>query len=105
MDDNTLNCTQLYLLFIKRFSTFLGFDTCVRNCSNECNCSYSCKFVREYFEDSRELSNEEMKQMSSEWTERRRNSLIEKERRKEEEAEAQKEMWKRVQEMMANDED
>ena len=46
-----------------------------------------------------------MKQMSSEWTERRRNSLIEKERRKEEEAEAQKEMWKRVQEMMANDED
>ena len=46
-----------------------------------------------------------MKQMSSEWTERRRNSLIEKEKRKEEEAEAQKEMWKRVQEMMANDED
>ena len=43
--------------------------------------------------------------MSSEWTERRRNSLIEKEKRKEEEAEAQKEMWKRVQEMMANDDD
>ena len=41
--------------------------------------------------------------MSSEWTERRRNSLIEKEKRKEEEAEAQREMWKRVQEMMAND--
>ena len=66
---------------------------------------YRIKFVREYFEDSRELSNEEMKQMSSEWTERRRNSLIEKEKRKEEEAEAQKEMWKRVQEMMANDDD
>ena len=45
-----------------------------------------------------------MKQLSSEWTERRRLSLIEKEKRKEEEAEAQKEMWKRVQEMMANDE-
>ena len=44
-----------------------------------------------------------MKNMSSEWTERRRNSLIEKEKRKEEEAEAQREMWKRVQEMMAND--
>ena len=44
-----------------------------------------------------------MKQLSSEWTERRRLSLIEKEKRKEEEAEAQKEMWKRVQEMMAND--
>ena len=44
-----------------------------------------------------------MKQLSSEWTERRRLSLIEKEKRKEEEAEAQREMWKRVQEMMAND--
>ena len=84
---------------------FLGFDKCVQNCSNECNCSYSCKFVREYFEDSRELSNEEMKQLSSEWTERRRLSLIEKEKRKEEEAETQREMWRRVQEMMANDED
>ena len=46
-----------------------------------------------------------MKQLSSEWTERRRLSLIEKEKRKEEEAEAQREMWRRVQEMMANDED
>ena len=45
-----------------------------------------------------------MKQLSSEWSEKRRMSLVEREKRKEEEAEAQKEMWKRVQEMMANDE-
>ena len=46
-----------------------------------------------------------MKQLSSEWSEKRRMSLVEREKRKEEEAEAQKEMWKRVQEMMANDEE
>ena len=44
-----------------------------------------------------------MKQLSSEWSERRRLSLVEKEKRKEEEAEAQKEMWRRVQEMMNDD--
>ena len=45
-----------------------------------------------------------MKQLSSEWSEKRRLSLVEREKRKEEEADAQKEMWRRVQEMMANDE-
>ena len=81
----------------------LGFECCVQYQHNECNCSYSCKFVKEYFEDSKELTNEEMKQLSSEWSERRRLSLVEKEKRKEEEAEAQKEMWRRVQEMMNDD--
>ena len=80
-----------------------GFECCVQYQHNECNCSYSCKFVKEYFEDSKELTNEEMKQLSSEWSERRRLSLVEKEKRKEEEAEAQKEMWRRVQEMMNDD--
>ena len=45
-----------------------------------------------------------MKQLSSEWSEKRRLSLVEREKRKDEEAEAQKEMWRRVQEMMENDE-
>ena len=46
---------------------------------------------------------EEMKQLSSNWAEKRRASLVERERRKEEEAEAQREMWKRVQAELAND--
>ena len=46
-----------------------------------------------------------MKQLSSEWSEKRRLSLVEREKRKEEEADAQKEMWRRVQEMMANDDE
>ena len=71
---------------------------------NECKCSYSYKLVKEYIEDSRDLTKEEMKQQSSEWSERRRMSSVEREKRKEEEAEAQKELWKRVQEMMANEE-
>ena len=61
------------------------------------------KFVKDYYEDSRELTVDEMKQLSSDWAEKRRNSLIELEKRKEEEAEAQKEMWRRVKEELAND--
>ena len=38
--------------------------------------------MKEYFEDSKELTNEEMKQLSSEWSERRRLSLVEKEKKK-----------------------
>ena len=45
-----------------------------------------------------------MKQLNSSWSEKRRLSLVEREKRKEEEAEAQKEMWRRVQELMAQDE-
>ena len=81
----------------------LGFGCCVQYEHNTCNCSYSCKFAKEYFEDSRELAVEEMKQLSSNWAEKRRASLVERERRKEEEAEIQREMWKRVQAELAND--
>lgn len=84
---------------------FEGFECCVQNCANECNCSYSCKFVKEYFEDSRELTTEEMKQLNSSWSEKRRLSLVEREQRKEDEAAAQQEMWRRVQEEMAKDDD
>ena len=44
-----------------------------------------------------------MKQLNSSWSEKRRLSLVEREKRKEEEAEAQQEMWRRVQEELAKD--
>ena len=80
-----------------------GFECCVQYEHNTCNCSYSCKFVKEYYEDSRELTLTEMKQLNSSWSEKRRLSLVEREKRKEEEVEAQQEMWRRVQEELAKD--
>ena len=99
----TLQVKQIFMNHDTRLIFFSGFECCVQYQHNECNCSYSCKFVKEYFEDSKELTNEEMKQLSSEWSEKRRLSLVERERRKEEEAEAQKEMFRRLQEMMKED--
>ena len=106
VNENSVFLTLKTKMVIPKFGylkIILGFECCVQYQHNECNCSYSCKFVKEYFEDSKELTNEEMKQLSSEWSERRRLSLVEKEKRKEEEAEAQKEIWRRVQEMMNDD--
>ena len=88
---------------MKYFFTFAGFDCCVQYEHSVCNCSYSCKFVKEYYDDSKEISDEDMRQMNSAWAEKRRQSLIEKEKFREEEAEAQKEMWRRVQEQLAQE--
>ena len=65
-----------------------------------CSCSYSCKFVREYYEDSQELSEEQRKLLNSSWAAKRKISHEEREKRKALEIEAQKEMWKRIQDEM-----
>ena len=70
-----------------------------------CGCSYSCKFVREYYEDSQELSEEQRKLLNSSWAAKRKISHEEREKRKALELEAQKDMWKRVQEEMDKEKD
>lgn len=68
-----------------------------------CNCSYSCKFVRGYYEDSQELSDEQRKLLNSSWAAKRKISHEEREKRKALETEAQNEMWIRIQAEMAKD--
>ena len=78
----------------------IGFQNCVQYGKNECQCSYSCKFANEYYEDSKELSEEQRKLLNSSWAAKRKISAEEREKRKKEELEAQKEMWIRIQEEM-----
>ena len=81
----------------------IGFQNCVQYGNNECQCSYSCKFVKEYYEDSKELSEEQRKLLNSSWAAKRKISAEQREKRKAEELEAQKEMWKRIQEEMVQE--
>ena len=86
---------------MKRLACFiLGFQNCVQYGKNECQCSYSCKFANEYYEDSKELSEEQRKLLNSSWAAKRKISAEQREKRKAEELEAQKEMWIRIQEEM-----
>ena len=86
---------------VKTLACFIiGFQNCVQYGKNECQCSYSCKFANEYYEDSKELSEEQRKLLNSSWAAKRKISAEEREKRKKEELEAQKEMWIRIQEEM-----
>ena len=82
-----------------------GFQNCVQYGNNVCGCSYSCKFVREYYEDSKELSEAERKLLNSSWAAKRKISAEEREKRKAEEAEAQKAMWERVQQELEKEQE
>ena len=97
----------IYILHKKNVHTSCvsGFECCIQYGSNECSCSYSCKFVREYYEDSKELSEAQRKLLNSSWAAKRKISAEEREKRKAAEAAAQAEMWKRVQEEMAKEEE
>ena len=99
-----LDTTYIFILqryFIPKNAHYiLGFHECVQYGSNVCACSYSCKFVREYYEDSKERSEEQRKLLNSSWAAKRKISAEEREKRKAAELEAQQEMWKRVQEEM-----
>ena len=80
-----------------------GFGNCVQYGSNVCGCSYSCKFVKEYYEDSKDLSEAERKLLNSSFAAKRKISAEQREKRKAEEAEVQAEMWKRIQMEIAMD--
>ena len=82
-----------------------GFENCVQYGSSVCGCSYSCKFVREYYEDSKELSESERKLLNSSWAAKRKISAEKRDKRKAEEAEAQAAMWERIQIEMAKEQE
>ena len=83
---------------------FIGFQNCIKYGKHECQCSYSCKFVKGYYEDTQDLSEASRKVLNSSWEAKRKISAEQREKRKAAELEAQKAMWTRIQEEMAKDE-
>ena len=98
-------CISLHTFQHKKIARFIsGFQNCVQYCKHVCQCSYSCRFVKEYYEDTQDLSDSARKVLNSSWEAKRKVSSEQRKQRELEELEAQRAMWNRIQEEMSTEE-